>query len=201
LLKKYTSDTKRIQLIKKLNVGGFGVVWKAKFDGQIVAVKLIRMDKYKDKNDKDGLQLVKMVVEEALIMQQLEHDRVVRYIKFEMDSLGIVLEYLPLGSLYDHIWKSKGEMPWSDRHQMMLDICEGMAFLHASLDVDGNAKPVIFHQDLKSGNVLLSMEGSPPTLRGKISDFGLSCKIFLPSNHLSLEGQHDKHKRNECTGS
>jgi Leucine-rich repeat (LRR) protein len=179
LVKKYTSDTKQIQLLKKLNTGGFGVVWKGRFNGELVAVKLIRMDKVKSGDDADPLRTVKMVVEEAGIMQRLTHDRIVKYIMFEMDSLAIVLEYLPWGSLYDYIGKTFGEMPWDARHQMMLDVCEGMAFLHSPVYASGKSKPILWHQDLKSANVLLAMEGNPPIIRGKISDFGLSCKLYL----------------------
>jgi serine/threonine protein kinase len=159
--------------MKMLNSGGFGVVWKARYKGQTVAIKLIRVDKERD------LKIVKMVAAESLIMELMVHERIVRYIMFEVESLGIVLEYLPLGSLYDYIGRSEGFMPWADRYQMMIDICEGMEFLHANVYPDGSAKQVLFHQDLKSGNVLLCMEGSPPTLRGKISDFGLSCKFII----------------------
>jgi serine/threonine protein kinase len=56
----------------------------------------------------------------------------------------------------------------------MLDISEGMAYLHSPLDKEGDDKPVLFHQDMKSANVLLEMVSG--RLRGKISDFGLSCK-------------------------
>lgn len=57
----------------------------------------------------------------------------------------------------------------------MADICEGMAFLHSKTGVDGvSKKPVLFHQDLKTDNVLLGFEKN--TLRAKISDFGLASK-------------------------
>jgi serine/threonine protein kinase len=155
--------------MNKINSGGFGVVWKARYKGQTVAIKLIRMDKERN------LKIVKMVVDESNIMMLMVHERIVRLIMFEIESLGIVLEYLPLGSLYDFIANSKGVVPWTDRHQMMLDICEGMEFLHSNVYADGSTKKVLFHQDLKSGNVLMCMEGN--SLRGKISDFGLSCKF------------------------
>jgi LRR receptor-like serine/threonine-protein kinase FLS2 len=180
LLPKYSSPNKQIRLMKKINSGGFGVVWKARYKGQTVAIKLILMDKFKDKNN-DNMRYfntVKMVVEEASIMELMVHERIVRYITFEIKSIGIVLEYLPLGSLYDYLQKCKEVMPWTDRYQMMLDICEGMEFLHSNVYASGKMKKVLFHQDLKSGNILLCMEGSPLTLRGKISDFGLSC-MFL----------------------
>jgi hypothetical protein len=173
LLPKYSCPNKQIRLMNKINSGGFGVVWKARYKGQTVAIKLIRMDKERN------LKIVKMVVDEFKIMKLMVHERIVRFIMFEIESLGIVLEYLPLGSLIDYIEKSKGDMCWTDRYQMMLDICEGMEFLHSKVYPDGSAKQVLFHQDLKSGNILLCMEGSPASLRGKISDFGLSCKFIL----------------------
>lgn len=55
----------------------------------------------------------------------------------------------------------------------MMDISEGMSYLHNSRHPNGKIKPVVYHQDLKSANVLLSMENG--MLRGKISDFGLSA--------------------------
>jgi hypothetical protein len=177
LLPKYSSPIKQIRLMRKINSGGFGVVWKARYKGQTVAIKLIRMDKERN------LKNVKMVADESLIMELMVHERIVRFIMFEIESLGIVLEYLPLGSLYDYIAKSEGFIPWADRYQMMLDICEGMEFLHSNVYADGKTKKVLFHQDLKSGNVLLCKEGSPSTLRGKISDFGLSCKFLFHLTH------------------
>jgi hypothetical protein len=184
LLPKYSSPSKQIRLMNKINSGGFGVVWKARYKGQTVAIKLIRMDKERN------LKVVKMVTDESLIMKLMVHERIVRFIIFEIESLGIVLEYLPLGSLYSFIRTNKGFIPWKDRYQMMLDICEGMEFLHSNVYPDGSEKQVLFHQDLKSPNVLLCRQGSPPTLRGKISDFGLSCKFAsILTLKSSLENQ------------
>jgi hypothetical protein len=195
LLPKYSSPNKQIRLIRMVASGGFVVVWKARYKGQTVAIKLIRMDKYEGKEyDRTrNVKIFTMVVEEASIMELMVHKRIVKYIMFEFESVGIVLEYLPLGSLYDYIQKSKEGIPWTDRYQMMLDICEGMEFLHSNVYADGLTKNVLFHQDLKSGNVLLCMEGSPDTLRGKISDFGLSCKFYLRLTlNFSLERQSYK---------
>jgi hypothetical protein len=192
---KYSSSSRKIRLKSKINSGGFGIVWKARYRGETVAMKLILMDKYKEKegDGEAGFKIVKMVVDEAAIMKLMVHERIVKFIHFEIESLGIVLEYLPLGSLYDHIAGSRGVIPWPVRYQMMLDISEGMEFLHSNVYADGSTKQVLFHQDLKSANVLLCMEGSPKELRGKISDFGLSCTYTIPvNNYYSLEGQSDK---------
>jgi serine/threonine protein kinase len=135
------------------------------------------MHEGKEYDNEKKVKSVKMVADESSIMELMVHERIVRFIMFELESLGLVLEYLPLGSLYDYIANSKRNMPWTNRYQMMLDICEGMEFLHSNVYPDGSVKQVLFHQDLKSANILLCMEGSPPTLRGKITDFGLSCKF------------------------
>jgi hypothetical protein len=192
LLPKYSSTNKQIRLMKMLNSGGFGVVWKARYKGQTVAIKLIRMDKYigRGKEHERKIQTAKIVVDEASIMGLMIHERIVRFIMFEIESLGIVLEYLPLGSLYDYIANRNRVMPWAERYQMMLDICEGMEFLHSNVYAGGKMKKVLFHQDFKSGNVLLCMEGTPASLRGKISDFGLSCKLLVILTHKSSLERH-----------
>jgi serine/threonine protein kinase len=93
---------------------------------------------------------------------------------------------MPLGSLSNYISKNK-EMPWSDRHQIMLDIAEGMAFLHSDSQLDGTAKQELFHQDMKSGNVLLTVSNN--ALRGKISDFGLAFLRDLSGGDASSNVQ------------
>jgi hypothetical protein len=163
---------KNIVLICKLSSGGFGTVWKAKYNGKEVAIKRMngKSDDLVEKN-----MLGKMFFEEVIMIQQMKHDRIVKYISFEVESFSLIIELMPLGSLQSYIKKNKtDEIEWVDRHQLMLDICEGMAYLHSSIHPDGSQKAELFHQDLKSGNVLL--EKVKGELRGKIGDFGLSRK-------------------------
>lgn len=54
----------------------------------------------------------------------------------------------------------------------MMDVAEGMEFLHAK-SYCGVPKMDVFHQDLKSFNVLLTRQPGN-ILRAKLSDFGLS---------------------------
>ena len=82
------------------------------------------------------------------------------------------MELMPVGSLFKHLERNMESMPWSDRYQMMADICEGMEFLHSGTFADGSPKMELFHQDLKSSNILLAMERGK--LRAKITDFGIS---------------------------
>jgi serine/threonine protein kinase len=103
----------------------------------------------------------------------MKHERVLQFIGFDIKTFLIIMELMPRGSLSSFIAEHKKTMSWSTRYQMMLDICEGMAFLHSSVYPDGSPKQVLYHQDLKSPNVMLVAEGG--VIRAKIGDFGLSC--------------------------
>jgi serine/threonine protein kinase len=158
-----------------LSSGGFGTVWKGKYNGKEVAIK--RMNgKYDDLVEKN--RLGKMFFEEVIMIQQMKQDRIVKYISFEVESFSLIIELMPtyasgVSSIL-HQEAKTDEIDWVDRHQLMLDICEGMAYLHSSVSPDGSQKAELFHQDLKRGNVLL--EKVKGELRGKIADFGLSRK-------------------------
>jgi serine/threonine protein kinase len=94
----------------------------------------------------------------------------------DVERFALILEFMPEGSLISHIIREQGKFKWADRLQMMLDICEGMAYLHSTENADGTVKPRVYHQDLKSGNVLLTRNNNGK-LRGKIGDFGLAGMI------------------------
>jgi len=81
----------------------------------------------------------------------------------------IVSEYCAGGSLYDLLHKTKQELTWRQRLQILLDIAEGMEYLHSLV-------PIILHRDLKSCNVLLTKRITSTAQRptAKVTDFGLS---------------------------
>lgn len=79
---------------------------------------------------------------------------------------------MPLGTLSSHILENQKNLKWEFKKQMMLDLCEGMEFLHSCTYPTGKKKREVFHQDIKSQNVLLCKEEG--VIRGKISDFGLA---------------------------
>jgi serine/threonine protein kinase len=109
----------------------------------------------------------------------------VRFVDFDIEAFALILELMPGGSLLSHIRDNSKEFKWSERYQMFLDICEGMTYLHDVTQPDGSVKPKIYHQDLKSANVLL-LRDQHGALRGKISDFGLSAlKNEQASNAVS----------------
>jgi serine/threonine protein kinase len=121
-------------------------------------------------------------------MLLMKHERIVKFIDLDSATFSLILELMPLGSLSSFISKNKA-MPWHDRFQIMQDISEGMAFLHSDTQLDGKAKQELWHQDLKSGNVLLTVQDK--VLRGKISDFGLAflrAELGDASSNVQLNG-------------
>jgi serine/threonine protein kinase len=129
-----------------------------------------------DKLPKDPQAFFWNAVNEATIMKQMDHERIVKFIGFDLKHLSIIMEMMPRGSLSSFIKKNKKTLRWSERYQMMLDVCKGMTFLHSNIYFDKTTKQVLFHQDLKNANVLLPAEGG--INRGEIGDLGLSC-MFL----------------------
>ncbi len=105
-------------------------------------------------------------------MREIRHPRIVEFKGFIFELMAIVMDFLPGGTLYDYI-KETPKMPWSERYWCAIDVAEGMKFLHSKSLASGKGKVEVFHQDLKTANVLLQRDGKG-LLRAKISDFGLS---------------------------
>jgi serine/threonine protein kinase len=167
----------KLQIKNMISSGGFGDVWRAKYNGKEVAVKTLK----EAPDIKLVAKLERMlkhevnshsIYNEAKIMDHLKHDRIVLFIGLRLSPLSLVMEYLPLGTLHALISEGEVIQSWQLRYQMMLDICEGMEYLHAANNADGSPKKQCFHQDLKTGNVLL--EKIDGEFRAKITDFGLS---------------------------
>jgi serine/threonine protein kinase len=141
--------------------GGFGVVRKATFQGEIVAVKSLKLD---EALTMDPLKAIKLFASEAVKMRSVRHPCIVEFKGFALEIFAIVMQFMPDGTLYEYIKQSGKSIPWSEKFWCAADVAEGMAFLHSS-------KVGLFHQDLKTLNVLLKREDR---LKAKISDFGLS---------------------------
>ncbi|KAL3894128.1 MAG: hypothetical protein SGCHY_005453, partial [Lobulomycetales sp.] len=175
------TNTRKLEVIGRIAAGAFGTVWKARYNGVEVAAKRLIIDN----ENANKVKIAKMFLVEAETMSVIKHPRIVDLIDFEINSFSIIMELMPLGSLAMYIAKNPKTFSWESRRQIMSDICEGMAFLHSPVDLDGNHKKELFHQDLKTGNVLLSMQNG--VLRGKISDFGLSFLKEVKSDEDSTK--------------
>ncbi|KAK4405613.1 Serine/threonine-protein kinase PBL27 [Sesamum angolense] len=136
-------------------------VYKGRLEstGQVVAVKQL---------DRNGLQGNREFLVEVLMLSLLHHPNLVNLIGYcaDGDQRLLVYEYMPLGSLEDHLHDfppDKEPLDWNTRMKIAAGAAKGLEYLH------DKANPPVIYRDLKSSNILLD-EGYFP----KLSDFGLA---------------------------
>ncbi|XWS74223.1 hypothetical protein CRYUN_Cryun02cG0197400 [Craigia yunnanensis] len=144
-----------------LGEGGFGKVYKGFLEktNQVVAIKQL---------DRNGLQGIKEFVVEVLTLSMAEHPNLVKLIGFcaEDEQRLLVYEYMPLGSLENHLYElppGRKPLDWNTRMKIAAGAARGLEYLHEKM------KPPVIYRDLKCSNILLG-EGYHP----KLSDFGLA---------------------------
>eukprot|EP00252_Welwitschia_mirabilis_P020099 TRINITY_DN4846_c0_g1_i1.p1 TRINITY_DN4846_c0_g1~~TRINITY_DN4846_c0_g1_i1.p1 ORF type:complete len:272 (+),score=47.27 TRINITY_DN4846_c0_g1_i1:335-1150(+) len=136
-----------------LGEGGFGCVFKGWIEengtapvrpgtGLTVAVKTL---------NHDGLQGHKEWVAEVNFLGQLHHPNLVKLIGYciEDDQRLLVYEFMPRGSLENHLFRRSLPLSWLIRMKIALGAAKGLAFLHG-----GAERPVIY-RDFKTSNILL----------------------------------------------
>ncbi|GAB2210444.1 hypothetical protein Droror1_Dr00015710 [Drosera rotundifolia] len=150
-----------------LGEGGFGRVFKGWIDpntlapcrvaaGIPVAVK---------KCSSDSVQGVKEWNTEVNLLGKFSHPNLVKLIGYctEGGELLLVYEYLPKGSLENHLFKKHVEPPpWGLRMKIAMDAARGLHFLHTT-------ENTVIYRDFKPSNILLDQD-----FNAKLSDFGLA---------------------------
>ncbi|XP_041991505.1 probable serine/threonine-protein kinase PBL7 [Salvia splendens] len=144
-----------------LGEGGFGRVYKGRLldTGELVAVKQL---------DRSGCQGIREFVVEVMTLSMADHPNLVKLIGYcaEGDQRLLVYEYMPLGSLEDHLHGPKlkrKKLDWNIRMNIAAGAARGLEYLHDKM------KTPIIYRDLKGSNILLG-DGYHP----KLSDFGLA---------------------------
>lgn len=157
-------DFKEIVFGPRIGAGGFGEVYKCKYDHKMVAVKTLQKVE-----DDDPHALMAEFMVEMKLMSKLRHPNVVHFIGacIHVPNLAIILEFMPGGSLYRAIHRRRrnvlGAFPLLKIVWIAFGVAKGMAFLHGQY-------PVVIHRDVKSPNILLGTN----VREVKITDFGLS---------------------------
>ncbi|MDP2434630.1 MAG: protein kinase, partial [archaeon] len=152
---------KAVDIQQQLGAGGFGAVflgvWRHHKQELQVAIKKTHFAASTSPETLHDFMV------EIKFLAQLEHPNILKLlgvvvIEEESDVL-MLTEYMSGGNLRDYMIP---EVSLTTKSRLLLDVVEGMRFLHAH-------QPPITHRDLKLENVLISSEGV-----AKIADFGLT---------------------------
>ncbi|KAI3971990.1 hypothetical protein MKX01_030191 [Papaver californicum] len=159
--KELANATKNFKTECLVGEGGFGRVYKGFIEStnQVVAVKQL---------DRNGLQGNREFLVEVLMLSLVHHPNLVNLVGYcaDGDQRILVYEYMPLGSLEDHLLDlqpTKKALDWNTRMKIAQGAAKGLEYLH---DV---ANPPVIYRDFKASNILLDEDFSP-----KLSDFGLA---------------------------
>ncbi|CAJ2639711.1 probable serine/threonine-protein kinase PBL23 [Trifolium pratense] len=155
------ATTQNFHYTNMIGEGGFGRVYKGtiKNTDQVVAVKQL---------DRNGFQGNREFLVEVLILSLLHHPNLVNLVGYcaEGDQRVLVYEYMPNGSLEDHLLDlAPGIKPldWKTRMKIAAGAAKGLEYLHEQ------ANPPVIYRDFKASNILLDENYNP-----KLSDFGLA---------------------------
>nr|XP_048337454.1 probable LRR receptor-like serine/threonine-protein kinase At5g48740 isoform X2 [Ziziphus jujuba var. spinosa] len=157
-IKSATSNFKEV-----IGRGSFGSVYLGKLpQGKLVAVK-VRFDK--------TLLGAESFINEVHLLSKIRHQNLVSLEGFCYESKQqiLVYEYLPGGSLVDHLYgpnSRKVSLSWVRRLKIAVDAAKGLDYLH------NGSEPRIIHRDVKCSNILLDVE-----MNAKVCDFGLSKQV------------------------
>uniref|UniRef100_A0A8C2UBC4 Activin receptor type-1C n=1 Tax=Coturnix japonica TaxID=93934 RepID=A0A8C2UBC4_COTJA len=154
--------------------GRFGEVWRGKWRGEDVAVKI-----FSSRDERSWFR-------EAEIYQtvMLRHENILGFIAADNKDNGtwtqlwLVSEYHEQGSLFDYL--NRGTVTAEGMVRLALSIASGLAHLHMEI-VGTQGKPAIAHRDLKSKNILVKKNESCA-----IADLGLAVKHDSVLNTIDI---------------
>nr|XP_043627140.1 dual specificity protein kinase zak2-like isoform X2 [Erigeron canadensis] len=154
-----------------IGCGGFGKVYKGNINNgsKLVVAAIKRLDSRSDQGETEFWAEVKM-------LSKLRHAYLVSligYCSYEEEFI-IVYEYMPNGTLSDHLHKLGTHLSWLERLRICIGAGRGLDYLHTGTGIEFG----VIHRDVKSSNILLNERWA-----AKVSDFGLSR--ISPANQPS----------------
>lgn len=169
-IKAATNNFSRHNIV---GTGGYGNVYRGTLDdGTEIAVK--RFKNISAAGDDDFFH-------ELEVISSVRHRNLValRGCCVDKTDLGghqriIVCDYLPNGSLHDHLFDKNSNMDWPRRQNIALGIVRGLSYLHQEV------QPAILHRDIKASNILLDANWN-----ALVADFGLAKFTPDGATHLT----------------
>ncbi|XP_022122318.1 TGF-beta receptor type-1 isoform X2 [Pieris rapae] len=168
------SIARQIQLMDIIGKGRFGEVWRGRWRGENVAVKI-----FSSREECSWFR-------EAEIYQtvMLRHENILGFIAADNKDNGtwtqlwLITDYHENGSLFDFL--TLRTIDSNTLVTMALSIATGLAHLHMDI-VGTKGKPAIAHRDLKSKNILVKSN-----LTCVIGDLGLAVRHNVASDSVDV---------------
>ncbi|KAK6235831.1 hypothetical protein SCA6_011168 [Theobroma cacao] len=157
---EWTVDLKRLVMGVAFAEGTFGKLFRGKYNGEDVAIKIL--ERPADKPE-IAQALERQFQQEVMILATLNHPNVVQFIGACRKPMvwGIVTAYAKGGSVRQFLKNRQNRpMPLKLTVKQALDVAKGMAYIHGL---------GFIHRDLKSDNLLIAADKSI-----KIADFGVA---------------------------
>lgn len=138
---------------KELGRGGYGCVYR--LDKKFMLSMVVKVAMEEDVRD---------LRRESEHLSRLSHPHIMQafaMVSYKSGDLGMMMEFAEQGSLLQHL-QSNPALPMNTRLEYVLDIAKAVEYLHGM---------EILHRDIKSENVLVTLNGA------KLADFGLSIPV------------------------
>ncbi|XP_017027586.1 TGF-beta receptor type-1 isoform X2 [Drosophila kikkawai] len=172
------SIARQVQLCHVIGKGRFGEVWRGRWRGENVAVKI-----FSSREECSWFR-------EAEIYQtvMLRHENILGFIAADNKDNGtwtqlwLVTDYHENGSLFDYL--TTHTVDTNTMLNMSLSIATGLAHLHMDI-VGTRGKPAIAHRDLKSKNILVKSN-----LSCAIGDLGLAVRHVEKDDSVDIPSTH-----------
>ncbi|KAJ7689637.1 kinase-like domain-containing protein [Mycena rosella] len=146
--------------------GGYADIWKGTVENETVCLKVLRVFL----SDLDRQKLFKSFAKEVLIWRQLRHPNILFLLGINVEefypSFCLISPWLAQGTILEFLKKNPGH----DRIRSVVEVCEGLKYLHDRI-------PVVVHGDIRGANILVKDDGVCC-----LADFGIAV---LAEMHVS----------------
>ncbi|XP_074338584.1 putative receptor-like protein kinase At5g61350 isoform X2 [Apium graveolens] len=147
--------------------GGSAKVYKGVIDNGATTVAIKRLSFI----SKQAVGVGSMFRTEIEMLSKFRHGHLVSLVGYchEWHEMILVFEYIPHGTLSDHLHQSfvigHDTLSWIQRLRICIGAAQGLDYLHTGTSIHQR----VIHRDVKSTNILLD-----DNLEAKITDFGIS---------------------------